>query len=178
MPLNGDFFDRIRTKAVFLDEVHADFYTHAEGYGCHPHWNPARALDAYFQWMQDLERLERVEGKVRRADHLKCAAHLIFWLRRSSPVNDFAVERILPSHDFMMKYGREYLAFDLGYRAAQLYETKIYGRTLSSDAFSLQSQLTGVKPNDFIETTCHVMKLKEISPHSILLVLKAIFLRP
>jgi hypothetical protein len=30
--------------------------------------------------------------------------------------------------EFMMKYGREYLAFDLGYRIAQHYETTINGR--------------------------------------------------
>lgn len=178
MSITGNFFERIQAKAVFLDEVHSDFYTRAEELGCHPHWNRAKAQDAYFQWMQDLERIAHVEEKVSRPDHLKCAAHLIFWLRRCSPINDFACEGDPAKHEFMMKYGREYLAFDLGYRVAQLYETKIFGRSLPTSSFSLQSNLPGVQANDFIETTCHVMKLKEISPHALLTTLKAIFLRP
>lgn len=178
MAITGDFFERIRNKAVFLDEIHGDFYRRASELGVEPHWNRGRCQDAYFQWMQDLERVEAVEDKVRRADHLKCAAHLVYWLRRASPVDEFAYDPPLnTSKEFMLKYGREYLAFDLGYRAGQLYERKIHGRNLPESAFSLKSTLPGVPQNDFIETTVHVMKLKHVSPHALLVIYKAIFLR-
>jgi len=179
MALDGEFFERIRNKEVFLEEVHADFFARSEEKGVFPHWNRGRCQDAYFQWMQDLERVEAVEDKVRRADHLKCAGHLVYWLRRSSPVDEFAYNMPLnPGKEFMLRYGREYLAFDLGYRVAQVYELKIHGRNLPENSFSLKSSLPGVPANDFIETTAHVMKTKHVSPHSLLVIYKAIFLRP
>jgi|GEM_PF-3997748 len=179
MPVTGDFFEVIRDKKNFLELVHEDFSARSEELSVYPHWNRGRAQDAYFQWMQDLERVEAVEDKVGRADHLKCAAHLIYWLRRSSPVDEFAYEPPVDSaKEFMLKYGREYLAFDLGYRAAQIYERRVFGRNLPEQSFSLQSNLPGIAQNDFIETTVHVLKVKHVSPHALLAILKAIFLRP
>lgn len=179
MALDGDFFERLQNKATFIEEVEADFHARAQEAQMEVLWNRANTQDAYFQWMQDIERIERVEDKVRRADHLKCAAHLIYWLRRCSPVDHFAFEgQVGPHQEFMFHYGREYLAFDLGYRAAQLYERLIHKRDLPGSAFSLQSPLAGAKSNDFIESASHVLKVKMVSPHALLLVLKAIFLRP
>jgi hypothetical protein len=179
MAVTGNFFDDIHDKTVFLDSIHSDFYDRSIEMGVEPHWNRGRALDAYFQWLQDLSRIEAVEEKVDKADHLKCAAHLIYWLRRSSPIDEFVYDGELDeSKTFMLKYGREYLAFDLGYRAAQVYEISIRGRNLPDDSFSLVPALSDVPRNDFIETMVHVLKTKNVSPHAIFLVLKAIFLKP
>ncbi|NEU96331.1 hypothetical protein [Bradyrhizobium uaiense] len=180
MAITGDFFDRIQDKATFLEEVHLDFYTRSEEMGALPHWNKAKALDAYFQWKQDLERIQLVEKNVKTPDHIKCAAHLIYWLRRYSPVNDFAFDGPTDeAREFLLKYGREYLAFDLGYRAAQFYECKIFGRDLPEEtSFSLDSKLPGVGRNDFINSVTHVLKLKMVSPHALTILLKAVFLRP
>lgn len=179
LAITGDFFDKIQNKEIFCEEIHEDFFKRSEEMGVIPYWNTGCIQDAYFQWIQDLERVQLVEDKVRRPDHLKCAAHLIYWLRRSSPIDNFVYEgELTPSIEFMLKYGREYLALDLGYRIAQLYECKIHDRNLPDNSFSLQSNLAGVNENDFIETAVHVLKLKMVSPHSILLILKAIFLRP
>jgi hypothetical protein len=184
--ISGDFFKRIRAdKKVFGDEIHADFYARCEEMDVLPFWNKGRCLDAYFQWEQDLRRVEGIEDKVGVADHLKCAAHLIYWLRRSSPVdgftngkNEYSNQEITPAKEFMAKYGREYLALDLGYRAAQLYEIKLHGRNLPAKSFPLRSSLADVPPRDFIESTCHVMKTKMLPPHALLVILKAVFLRP
>lgn len=177
--ITGDFFERIQDKETFELEIFHDFSDRAEEMGVMFHWNKRNALDAYFEWTQDLRRLDAVEQKLERPDHLKCAAYLIHWLRRSSPVTNFVYEgEIDEGKEFMLKYGREYLAFDLGYRAAQLYERKVNSRNLPEEAFSLQASMEDVKPNDFIETVSHVLKLKMVSPSAILLVLKAVFLRP
>ncbi|MGO7532770.1 hypothetical protein [Rhizobium leguminosarum] len=184
MAIEGDFFERILKKEAFLELIHQDFYDRSVEMGVEPFWDKGKAQDAYFQWMQDLERIAHVEEKVTKPDHLKCAAHLIYWLRRSSPVNEFAHEAVdlnAPDNErivFMLKYGREYLAFDLGYRAAQLYETRLGDRQLPPNAFAPRSALGDVPANDFVETMVHVLKLKNVSPHAIFLVLKAIFLRP
>jgi hypothetical protein len=184
--ITGAFFERIQKKAVFIEEVQDDFHKRSVEHGLEPHFSPSKIQDAYFEWMADLKRMEfeltrtRPPGDTRapKADHLKCAAYLIFWLRRNSPINEFAHDGSLndPGKIFMLKYGREYLAFDLGYRAAQLYECHLRG--VPPDSFSLRSKLRGVDPNDFVETVSHVLKLHIISQQSILLMLKAIFLRP
>ena len=182
MTITGDFFDRIQNKDTFKNEIHNDFYEHSVTMGVEPHWNKAMILDAYFQWKQDLERISLVEKNVSNPDHLKCAAHLIYWLRRFSPVNDFAISDGYSESDesveFMLKYGREYLAFDLGYRAAQLYERQINGRDLPEESFPLHSSFGDIDKADFIHSVCHVLKLKMVSPNAVHLVLKAVFLRP
>ncbi|TCP80812.1 hypothetical protein C8J31_11452 [Rhizobium sp. PP-CC-2G-626] len=187
MSISGDFFEKIQTKGNFLELIHIDFHRRAEEMKVEFHWNSGRAQDAFFQWRQDLERIQLVEERVAKPDHLKCAAHLIYWLRRSSPVNEFSYDTYEgfdldapenASIRFMLLYGREYLAFDLGYRAAQLYETKVNGRELPPEAFAPRSALPDVPPNDFLETVVHVLKMKNVSPHAIFLVLKAMFLRP
>ncbi len=186
MAITGNFFERIRAnKNAFADEVHSDFYARCEEMDVLPFWNKGKCLDAYFQWEQDLRRVEGIEDKVGVADHLKGAAHLIYWLRRSSPVdgftngkNEYSSQEMTPAKEFMAKYGREYLAFDLGYRAAQLYEVNLHGRKLPTASFPLSSSLPDVPKRDFIESTCHVMKTKMMSPHALLVILKAVFLRP
>ncbi|WP_162559687.1 hypothetical protein [Methylobacterium radiodurans] len=177
--LTGDFFERIQNKDVFEAELYVDFFDRANEMGVLVSWNKRNALDAFFEWTQDLKRLDYIEKKLDRPDHLKCAAYLIYWLCRSSPVSNFVFEDdINEEKEFMLKYGREYLAFDLGYRAAQLYERKVNNRDLKEDAFPLHSSMNDVCRTDFIETACHVLKLKFVTPDAILLVLKAVFLRP
>jgi hypothetical protein len=167
------------SREVFVEEIHSAFYTESERLGVLPHWSKARAYDVRFHWLQDLERIEHVEDRITRADHLKCAAHLIFWLRRHSPVDNFAWDDPLSSSkEFMLKYGREYLAFDFGYRAAQVYEIAVNGRNLPDTSFPIKSSLPGVPKNDFVESVVHVLKSKSISPHALFILLKAIFLRP
>jgi len=177
--ITGDFFKRIIDKEVFEAEVFHDFFERCEEMGIVFTWNRRNALDAFFEWQQDLSRLAHAEPHIEEPDHLKCAAYLIYWLRRSSPVENFVYEgEVTPEVEFMIKYGREYLAFDLGYRAAQNYERFVNDRNLPQSSFSLHSSLEDVLENDFIETVCHVLKLKMVSPSSLLLLLKAIFLRP
>ncbi len=182
--ITGDFFERIQTKAVFIEEVKHDFYRVAGQYGLEPHFSPSHLQDAFFCWTEDIKRIEfdlgraeRIEGKKQRADHIKCAAHLMFWLARSSPVNEFAHDGVItPTRSFMLKYGREYLALDFAYRAAQFYECEIRGVD-PKKSFSLHSDLKDAKPNEFIEDAAQTLKLHILSPHSLIMTLRAIFLR-
>lgn len=179
MAITGDFFERIKAKEVFIEEIHNDFHQRCEELDASFHFNKGRAIEAYFHWMQDLKVIPVRDPVIKAPCHLKCAAFLIYWLRRFSPVDEFACDDLdSGSVQFLVKYGREYLAFDIGYRAAQVYERGINGRALPGDAFSLQSFDSRVDVNDFVETVTQVMKAKNVSPHALYLVLKAIFLRP
>ena len=182
MKIEDDILLSIEKKEKFIDFVENSFYSLSEGMGLLPYSNRALLQDAFFQWHQDLSRIRSYENNVGEPDHLKKSAHLIYWLRRFSPVNDFViVENPLEtasaeSVDFMLKYGREYLAFTLGYEIAKHYETKI--NDVSANSFSLQSSFEGVPKNDLVETIVHAMKVKMISPQGMLITLKAVFLRP
>jgi len=129
----------IENKGTFVDFVGQAFHDMSMAFGLTVHFNRASTQDAYFQWMQDIERVRQFEENVSEPDHIKKCGHLIYWLRRFSPVNDFAVvdfEGTGPLDDesfqFMMKYGREYLAFDLGYQIAKHYERTMNGRRTHS----------------------------------------------
>jgi hypothetical protein len=200
MQITRDFFDKIRRsdpkdadtdevmrkqqRDFFIEQVWNDFSENAESMGFYLHTNKGKALEAFHLWNDDIDRFEKHEPDIDMAAHLKCAAYLTFWLRRSSPVDGFVCIDPRPhgitdeTIEFMLKYGREYLAFDFGYRIAHAYETYINGRNLGDDTFSLCSFDNKIEQTNFVHTTCHVMKTKEISPLGIYLMFKAIFLRP
>lgn len=175
----------LEQKEEFVSFVGQAFHDLAMQFGLTVHFNKALAQDAYFQWMQDVERVRQFEQDVNEPDHIKKCAHLIYWLRRFSPVNDFAVVDFegpgvndKDSFEFMMKYGREYLAFDLGYQIAKHYECSISGRNLGANSFSIQSSFTEIQSHDLLKTIVHVMKTKMMSPQAFVITLKAVFLRP
>lgn len=175
----------LEEKELFLELVHQAFYNASVEFGLAPHFNKALAQDAYLQWMQDVERIRQFEHKVSEPDHIKKCAHLIYWLRRFSPVNDFACmgfegpsDQTSEQIEFMAQYGREYLAFNYGYQIARHYELTLPGRTVDQEAFSLQSQFDDVGDHDLLRTVVHIMKTKMLSPQAFVVTLKAIFLRP
>ena len=185
MKISGKTLTQLENKGQFVKIVFDDFANNAFLMGFEIHFNKALALDAYFQWMQDIQRIRSFEEEVTEPDHIKKCAHLIYWLRRNSPVNDLVlggedVPADIPDESvkFMLLYGREYLAFDFGYRIAKLYERSINGRNLPESAFSLQSDFADVADHDFLKTVVHVMKTKMISPQSLVIALKGAFLRP
>lgn len=183
--VDQDTLRSLENKESFVSYVHQAFHDMAMQFGLSVHFNKALAQDAYFQWMQDIERVRQFEQDVNEPDHIKKCAHLIYWLRRFSPVNDFVrvdfegpAEVDAESYGFIMKYGREYLAFDLGYQIARHYECTINNRKLPKESFSVQSAFPEIQSHDLLKTIVHVMKTKMMSPQGFVITLKAIFLRP
>lgn len=180
-----DYITNLLEKEYFLKEVEENFYSKAEDMGVLVSFHKGRALDVLLQVNHDLRRIEDRESKVSLPDHIKVAALTMYWLRRISPVSRFTINTEIhgisestPSVEFMMKYGREYLAFDFGYKLAHHYECNIEDRSLPENSFSLNSSFDDVPKNDLVEMVVHVLKLKNVSPHALILLLKAIFLRP
>lgn len=184
MPAHEDtgYIEQLFDWDFFNEEVSYKIYTTAAELGVLCTWSKARSKDAHLNWLQDLRRLEEMEDEIGKPDHIKCASHLIYWLRRMSPISSFTIDEGCsdtdPSVEFLLKYGREYLAFNFGYEIARTYECNIKHRNLGPESFSLQSSMSDVKSNDFVICVSHVLKLKNISPHAITIILKAVFLRP
>lgn len=141
-----------------------------------------RLVEAHGAWQNDLHRVEENEPELSEGlDHFKRCGHLVFWLRRMSPM----VEAIdltrnlgdaegfpLTDHErefreLLFGYANEYLAFDFGFQVCKFYERgKADG---SARAQSLNPTV------EYYRTMCHFLKYKTVSPHAIFLIYKSLF---
>lgn len=142
-----------------------------------------RLLDAHEHWQTDLKRVSQFELNNKTPDHFKQSGHLVYWLRRTSPVIEFInpkhnisdAEGLPPTEaekklqELLFKYGNEYLAFDVGYRLCRYYETERNDGPLGDKDRLLTP--------DYILTISHFLKTKNVSPHAMFLILKSLFLR-
>lgn len=145
-----------------------------------PRLSRARLLEAHGAWKKDMERVGDHENKLDAGlDHFKRAGHLAFWLRRMSPIVEFVDEtqniadggeyeldnRENDFRDLMAGHANEYIAFDIGFQFCKFYEIAI-GST-RANSINLDE--------DYIRTTCHFMKYKQVSPHSLFMIYKSLF---
>lgn len=145
-----------------------------------PRLSRPRIIEAHGAWTKDLERVGANENKLQDGlDHFKRAGHLAFWLRRMGPIVEFVDETSniadgsdyqLDDHernfrDLMEGHANEYMAFDIGFQFCKFYEISVDSKT--AEALSLDE--------DYIRTTCHFMKYKQVSPHSLFMIYKSLF---
>ncbi len=144
-----------------------------------------RLRDAHTFWINDLKRLAlSFKDTGRTPDYYKQAAHLAYWLRRQNPVTSYR-DGFNPQdggsdgptvhesevRELLRKYGGEFLAFDLGFQICDFYERMnlTNGKTEPPPAFKLD--------RDYINTMVYFLKTKNVSPHALFLVYKALFFR-
>jgi hypothetical protein len=149
-----------------------------------PRVSPPRLLDAYGAWRNDLKRVELNEPKLHDGlDHFKQCGHLAFWIRRMSPLVETVdlTENIADApgnpltenekkfRELLYGYANEYLAFDFGFQFCKFYE--IHKKEGSSD----RAKKIILTP-DYYKTICDFMKYKSVSPHSLFMIYKSLFL--
>jgi hypothetical protein len=107
---------------------------------------------------------------------------MAFWLRRVSPVVEAIdltsnpqdalgyplSEDELAFRDLLFGYCNEYLAFDLGFQFCRYYEIAKKGNSRRADGLILSE--------DYLRTTCHFLKYKNVSPHALFLIYKSLFM--
>lgn len=145
-----------------------------------PRFGQQRIAEAHGAWRNDLSRVGNNEPRLDDGlDHFKQCGHLVFWLRRMSPVVSVVdlTASIQDGHefhlrdedrmfrDFLMAYMNEYLSFDLGFQICKRYEIDS-GHDGAGDV-----TLTP----EYYAMACHFMKYKHVSPHSLSLVYKSLF---
>jgi hypothetical protein len=178
----------IDSKTLPSMAVFADFKSNFEA---HVKLEVARALlspvlslprlhDAHYAWRDDMLRLEERETKLTEGpDHFKQCANLAYWLRRMSPIVEYhdlaalveGTDDLYPDEierrEILSKYGTEFLAFDFGFKICQYYELeKIVTPKTSAPKLS----------KDYIIDVCHMMKFKHVSPHSMFLIYRSLFI--
>ena len=147
----------------------------------HPKMSLSRLHDVHFCWRDDLSRITEREPKLKDGpDHFKQCAHLAYWLRRRSPVVEYEDlhkkyegdghiydnERKL--RDILDPYGGEYLSFNFGFEICQHYELNKECRAHKD----LKIAIT----DEYIIDACHMLKFKNVSPHSIYMIYRTLFL--
>lgn len=144
-----------------------------------------RMGDAHEFWTKDRKRISHIELDDGQLDHLKTCAHLTYWLRRSTPiigikpntasmarltVGNEGVEEITSEQGFLSNYANEYMAIDIGFKICAMYESRRIDKRLS------KQQVSAYIPNKkFIHDFCHLLKEKNVSPHSIYIIYYALF---
>lgn len=147
-----------------------------------PHFAPLRLVEAHGAWVNDMNRVEEREEQLQDGlDHFKQCGHLAFWLRRMSPVveaidttQNLADAEGLPVtsneeafRNLLFGYLNEYLAFDFCYQICRFYESGLSGGQERVNSRVLSA--------DYYRTMCHFLKYKTVSPHSLFLIYKSIF---
>jgi hypothetical protein len=140
-----------------------------------------RLRDAHLFWKEDLDRVDAAEPHLKNGlDHFKQGGHLAYWLRRTSPVVEFKdmagaysagcgdlAEDGAALRELLYKCGMEYLAFDWAFQICLFHEKTRPDKTLRADQMSLS--------RDYIETICHFLKRKNVSPHALSLIFRSLF---
>jgi hypothetical protein len=139
-----------------------------------------RLFDAHYAWLDDIKRVANHEPQIdAELDHFKQCGHLAYWLRRQAPVIDlvdiveaygeegglYAEEE--EQRSILEKYSGEYLAFDFGLQICHFYE---------SERLDREERREPRIDLEYLMTVCNFMKFKHVSPHSLFLIYKSLFL--
>jgi hypothetical protein len=146
---------------------------------------------AHYRWSKDTARVRSKEYDGRPLDHFKLSGFLCYWLRRCPPLTSlhhnpdlkFASVKLRgePSK-ILVQYGNVFAAFDIGLRICRYWEaarTDIkYDADAKRDAAVRQriARLSISRNSKYVEDICYTLAEKNISPHSLNMLYKSLFL--
>ena len=146
-----------------------------------PHFSDSLMHDAYQSWHRDITRMpdDSMQGSSSEPDHFKNSGVLAYWLRRFPPAQHFTdnTKSIQDSYPYSVMprdeefrellrgYVPEYLAFDIGFRICDFFETQKKDSPCQPKSLS----------DDYIKMACHFLKYKNVSPHSMILMYKSLY---
>ncbi|BBK30369.1 hypothetical protein STHU_10030 [Allostella humosa] len=181
MAIDGRCLPNLAQLDFFVDEFVAYCDETLDLGKLRPHYSISRIRDAHHAWRDDLARVGAAEPNLAEGmDHLKQCGHLAYWLRRMAPVIDY--EDVLKAAEddpepypeeaafrsMITGYGTEYLAFDFGRKICSIYEELRVDRGTPFQHPAITAT--------YIKDTCHMLKFKHVSPHSMYLIYRSLFL--
>jgi hypothetical protein len=139
---------------------------------------------AYYRWTKDISFVSAKEYEGRPLDHFKLSGFLCYWLRRCPPLNDlhenvdtkFASIRHRDPKAILVKYGNVFAAFDIGLRICRYWEARRTDIRYPDDVRLRIAKLSIPQRSEFIDDICYTLAEKNISPHSLNMLYKSIFL--
>lgn len=173
LPVERGVFGKLEDAEEFCRIVGESFFAIAGVAKLDLEFSRVAAHSAYEAYCGDVKRMVISMPKGKEPDHFKRCGCLAYWLRRNSPVIGWhaqedaflATESPLKEwRTFFEKYGHAFLAFALGYHICHYYEAQ-------------KGNAPRRKPGlDYLGDMCYVMKYKNISPHAMGMVYRALFL--
>lgn len=139
---------------------------------------------AHFRWLKDINSVREKEYNGGALDHFKSAGFLCYWLRRCPPLYDlvtnpdiqFARIRHREPKKVLIQYGNVFAAFDIGLRICRYWES---ARTDIAYPDPVRTSIMNfeVSPrSEYIEDICYTLAEKNISPHSLNMLYKSLFM--
>lgn len=136
-----------------------------------------KLLECFVLWKNDLKRIKEFEmSDSYQLDHFKHAAHMVYWLRRALPIISIQSAEQDPTQyeeqeqQLLFKYANQYCAFDFGFKLCAFFESNKHG----SEVYFAEMAIS----YDYKQVASHFLKTKNVSPHALFLIYKAIFFNP
>ena len=177
---------RLADRSWYIDCIAHNYYELAKRSGCSIAISERRLGEAHDFWIEDQTRTlhEGMASGTTNLDHFKQAAFIAFWLRRMRPINETTSNKPLAEiadarnsriAHFVI-YGNEILAIQVGLQICLFYET---ARAVAAGAVTLPGRTNYLKslqfPKDLRDDCAMVLKHKNMSPHSLYLLYRALF---
>jgi hypothetical protein len=139
---------------------------------------------AHFRWVKDIRTVSSKEYDGRPLDHFKHAGFLCYWLRRCPPLYDlaknpdpaFAGIKYRDPKKVLTQYGNVFAAFDIGLRICRYWESARTDIGYSNAVRDQIMRFTIPQRSEYIEDICYTLAEKNISPHSLHMLYKSLFL--
>ena len=141
--------------------------------GCEPVFSDGRLEDAWVAFQRDKKHATNSMPDNGNPDHFKLSGVLAYWLRRFAPVydlRDLSMVRDAPPTlvELLKKYPSELPAFDLGLSACSFFEQCKKGQPAGAPAVEANNF-------DYYKAMCYVMKFKSLSPHSMGMIFRSLY---
>lgn len=183
MQLNGTTLQCMKDSYEDFNNIYTRFSIEQLEEVClFPRLAEDRLIQARKAWKKDIKRSTHHEKNLSDGpDHFKQAGYLAFWLRKYLPIISINDEKDnfsdAPGYDLSAdqkevrktfgRYWNEYVAFNFGFQLVKLYEM---GRN------DIDSEPNDLKlSRDFYRDMANVMKYKAISPHSLNMIYRSLF---
>ena len=144
----------------------------AQAFDCTISLSVVRLQEARVHWVRDVGRIEIDGGGT--PNHFKQCGFLAYWLRRRIVVQQVARAGAVRSsdQDRFVKFSNEICVFLIAFRIAAYFQFQPWFD--AADDASVKLAGVGLD-RDFIEDMMTLLKHKNVSPHSLYLVLAALF---
>lgn len=186
--LQDGIIERLEDADFFIQCMSRNYAILADKWDCWVSLGSRRFREAHNFWREDVDRVKREDmpAETKQLDHFKHASYIAFWLRRMLPIY-FTNARPFDSKTAVnkenvgefFKYGNEIIALLIGFQICLFYESSRvveHEKGITPIYPDRAAYLRGFKfPHALLHDFATVLKHKNISPHSLYLMYKALF---
>ena len=169
-PFPREPFTKMSQVKGFLELIAQQYEDVCRAFYLKPQLSQPRMREAFESWHHDIMRLPRdsMNHGDQKPDHFKLSGSLAYWLRRSPPLIELESKEFDwddPCAQIFVKYSDTYLAFDLGFRLCDYYETHKKNNPTQPKILSLE----------YLQSVCYMLKFKNVSPHALILIYRSLY---